>query len=49
MGVEFDALPRQDFPLVKHETFETPGDRVSRPGFRALVLAVVGWGAACHL
>lgn len=38
MGVEFDALPKEDFPSVKRETFETPGDRVSRPGFRSLVV-----------
>lgn len=51
MGDEFDTLPKKDFPLIQPETFETAGGRVSRAGFRALVLGVdkVEGGAACHL
>ena len=38
MGVEFDALPKLDFPRVKPEAFETAGCRVGRPGFRVVVV-----------
>lgn len=37
MGVEFDTLPKLDFPRVKPEAFGTAGCSVGRPGFRVAV------------
>lgn len=42
MGVESEALPKLDFPVVKLEASETAGCRVGRPGFRAVEFTMEG-------
>lgn len=44
MGVEFDDLPKLEFPWVKPEAFQTAGCRVNRSGFRVAAFAAVGGG-----